>query len=182
MKLARGFKSYCERVVAAVRVEMGVPGDDLLDMPSLAEHLSISIHPLRSCLALSKHQRDDAKVQEIYKRVSAFTFFNGCVRFIVFNDEHAPARHRSNLAHELAHALLLHPPEASGATAAEEANNEAEAAWMAGVLMLTATQAKRIAVSGMSLLAAEKKYQLSSEMLRFRLNVTGADRLMSSTA
>ena len=42
--------------------------------------------------------------------------------------------------------------------------------------MLSAAQAQHIARTGLSQLMAEVRYQVSPEMLRYRLNVTGATR------
>ena len=86
-------------------------------------------------------------------------------------------RHRSNMAHELAHALLQHPPLGSGCEVETEKGNEAEAAWMSGVLMLTSNQARSIAARRLKWSIAQDAYQLSAEMLRFRMNVTGAAKL-----
>ena len=177
MKLARGFKSYCERTVSALRAELAVHDDAPVDMDLLANHLHIPVQALGMLLSSSGHSRADPGIDEIYRKVSAFTVFDGPKRTIIFNEEHAAPRHRSNLAHELAHALLQHPPRDSGLGVIQEDVHEEEAAWMGGVLMLTAGQARRIASSGMSFIEAALKYKLSSEMLRFRLNVTGAGRV-----
>lgn len=177
MTLARGFKSYCERAVAALRDELCLQDDQPIDMDGLAEHLCIPVHALGRFLKLSEGTRSDPDVEEVYRKVSAFTFFDGPRRLIVFNDEHVETRHRSNMAHELAHAVLHHPATNSGLGATQEDAHEREAAWMGGVLMLTAHQARRIAVTGMDKVEAAMRYRLSPDMLRFRLNVTGAGRL-----
>lgn len=177
MTLARGFKSYCEDAVTAVRGELRLRDDDPIDMNHLADHLCIPVHSLGRLVGHSRQSRSDPHVDEIYKRVSAFTFFDGPSRAIVFNEEHADPRQRSDMAHELAHALLQHPPRGAGLSEQEEEVHEDEAAWMGGVLMLTARQARRIVASRMSRLDATLKYRVSPEMLRFRLNVTGAARL-----
>lgn len=177
MKLIRGFKTYSERLVQDVRTEMGLGELDPMDMGALARHLHIPFWPLNRFLEAANDTKACINVAEIYKSVSAFTFFEGRRRRIVFNDEHSPARHRSNMAHELAHALLQHPPRDSGVDKEVEDNNEAEAAWTGGVLMLPAYQARHIVVSRMTLKTAEAQFQLSPEMLRFRLNVTGAAKM-----
>jgi Zn-dependent peptidase ImmA (M78 family) len=41
---------------------------------------------------------------------SGVTVFSGQRRMIVYNDAHVPGRQHSDVAHELAHALLMHPP------------------------------------------------------------------------
>ena len=177
MKLIRGFKTYSERLVLGVRAEMGLGDLDPMNMEALARHLHIPYWPLSQFLDAAKETKACVDVEEIYKRVSAFTFFVGCRRRIVYNDEHSPARHRSNMAHELAHALLQHPPRDSGTGKDAEENNEAEAAWTGGVLMLPAHQARHIAASRMTYTFAEEQFQLNPKMLRFRLNVTNAAKM-----
>lgn len=174
MTLARGFKTECERTVLALREELGVDDDEPINMHAAADHLEIPVRSLAELLIPAGERRTDPHVEEIYRRVSAYTVFEGWRRSIVYNDEHAPPRHRSNLAHELSHALLQHPPRTHDLPAEQEQRHEAEAAWMSGVMMLTADQARRIVRRGMSRAVAEARFQLSAEMLRFRLNVTGA--------
>ena len=177
MTLARGFKTECERAVVSLRGELGVDDEEPIDMHAAADHLYIPVQPLAEILIPAGQSRTDPHVDEIYRKVSAFTVFRGFRRWIVYNDEHPGPRHRSNMAHELAHALLQHPPRNCGLPPEQEDRHEAEAAWMGGVMMLTAAQARSIVKGGMSRAAAQVRYQLSPEMLRFRLNVTGAARL-----
>lgn len=177
MILARGFKTECERAVAALRAELRVSEAEPIDMHAAADFLEIPVRPLAEVLIPAGQSRVDPHVDEIYRKVSAFTVFCGFRRWIVYNDEHPAPRHRSNMAHELAHALLLHPPRNCGLSTEQEDRHEAEAAWMSGVMMLTAAQARSIVTAGMTRAAAQVRYQLSPEMLRFRLNVTGAARL-----
>ena len=131
MTLARGFKASCERLVGEVRDELALSPDEPIDMPRLAEFLEIPVFSLAHFVQVAGHAAD-LVVDEIYASVSAFTVFDGSRRTIVYNDRHLPARHRSNLAHELAHALLLHPPERAGASAQQEADCEDEAVWLSG--------------------------------------------------
>jgi hypothetical protein len=177
MKLARGFKTYAERCVAGLREELELVDDEPIDMHELCAHLRIPFYPLSRCLTHSGASRDDPSVVEIYNKTSAVTTFDGPKRTIFYNEEHPTVRHRSNMAHELAHALLQHPPRDSGIAFDAEEENEAEASWMGGVLMLTASQARRIAVTGMPWPTAQVTYQVSAEMLRFRMNVTGAAKM-----
>lgn len=176
MKFHRGFKSECERHVAQFRSELKLSDDEPIHMEKAATHLEIPVIALREFLARSGRTRNDAAVAEIYSKVSAFTIFNRSHRTIVYNEEHLAPRHRSNLAHELSHALLQHPARNSGLLPEQEKLHEEEARWMGGVLMLTAKQAWRIASERMPHSAAEAQFLVSPEMLRYRLNVTGATR------
>lgn len=176
MTFRRGFKRDCELTVDGLRAELRLTVDHPIDMRALASHLEIPVQPWSDYLRIANAPRGDIYVEETYKKVSAFTVFEGYRRTIVFNDDHAPARHRSDLAHELSHALLHHPPLGSGISEEQEELHEGEAAWMGGVLMLTAGQARLIARKALPSDAAMETYGLSREMLRFRLNVTGAAR------
>lgn len=177
MKLPRGFKAYAERCVAGLRSELQLTDDEPIDMHELCSHLQIPFYPLSRCLNHSGLSRKDPHVIEIYDKTSAVTMFDGPRRTIIYNEEHPTVRHRSNMAHELAHALLQHPPLGSSCETETEQANEAEAAWMSGVLMLTAIQARSIATRRLKWSIAQNAYQLSAEMLRFRMNVTGAAKL-----
>ena len=105
--------------------------------------------------------------------------FRGSHRLIVNNDGHSPARQASNLAHELAHALLMHQPSPAlderGCRAVDDEIEE-EANWLGGVLLVPAPAALRIVRQGLSEQHAAGLYGVSADMLRWRLNMTGARR------
>jgi Zn-dependent peptidase ImmA (M78 family) len=172
-QFARGFKKDCERIVTTLREELRVSDLDPIDLMALADHLEIPLAPLRDYVQRSQIACSPIHIREIYEKVSAFTVFEGRHRSVVYNEGHRLPRHRSNLAHELAHALLLHPPEGN-IDRARERLHEREAAWLGGVLLLTDKQAFHVAASGLAPDAAASRFSISLEMLAFRLNVTAA--------
>lgn len=180
MKFGRGFKSYCEATVTQMRQELGLSIAEPIDMEALLQHLDIPVMALSRYVRAAGARRSDPQVQEIYLRVSAVTFYDSHRRTILYNEEHIAARHRSNLAHEIAHALLQHPAQGSGISDEEEQMNEAEAAWMGGVLMLAASQARYITTQRLARAAVLTDFKISPEMLRYRLNVTGASRMYAA--
>lgn len=182
MNFARGFKADCERAVATLRNELGLDAFEPIDMHILAEHLLIPAQSLLDILLLSGTSRTDPAVVKIYESVSAMTTFAGTYRQIIYNEEHSPLRHRSNMAHELAHALLHHPPDDCGLAPEQVKLHEAEAGYFGGVLMLSAQQARQIVMQRISTEEASSCFHVSSEMLRYRLNVTGAMRVASRQA
>lgn len=182
MSFPRGFKAYCERTVATLRDELGVGAVEPINMHGLAEHLLIPVQSLREVLTLSGTLRSDFLVEQIYGSVSAMTAFEGTQRSIIYNEEHSPLRHRSNMAHELAHALLQHPPDNCSLAPEQVKLHEAEAVHLGGVLMLSAQQARQIATHCLSVNEATVRFLVSPEMLRYRLNVTGARRFTSLQA
>src|SRR5437773_12406271 len=109
MVLRRGFKTEANHIAREVRAELGLRFIDPLDPWALARHLEIPLVPLSSYAGLA------ADAVNHFHRVdrgafSAVTVFDGPRRLIVYNDSHSLGRRASDLAHELAHALLLHRP------------------------------------------------------------------------
>src|SRR5687768_3946946 len=95
---------------------------------------------------------------------SAITVFRGARRIIVHNDAHAPVRQRSDLAHELAHALLMHaphPPFCSDGQRTYDRRLEAEAGWLGPVLLVTNEAARWAAAQGMDAVEAAQHFGVS---------------------
>ena len=93
------------------------------------------------------------------------------------NDFHSPARQASNLCHELAHGLLLHP----STPALDEQGCrywskeiEDEANWLSGVLLVPDEVAIAVVKNGIDLGQAAEYYGVSVQMMNFRINVSGA--------
>jgi len=110
-------------------------------------------------------------------RFSAVTVFMGLFRHIVHNDAHAAGRQASDIAHELAHGLLLHPPAPAldaGGCRNWDAELEEEANWLGGALLVPEEAAVLLARRGIPLDVAAEAYGVSEQMMDWRLNVTGA--------
>ena len=170
MGYRHGFKSEATSLADEIRAELGLAPLDRLDPFILADHLAIEVVGLSTMLAAHPKIEHLRSVEpEVF---SAVTVFDGLRRTIVHNDGHAPVRQHSNVAHELAHGLLLHP-----ATPAmddkgcrhwnEDIENEAN--WLAGTLLVT--EAMTIAIARGQLTAAEAAHRLavSMRMIQFRL-------------
>src|SRR4051812_30094796 len=109
MALWRGFKSHANSIVREIRSEMGLSAMAPLDPWALAEHLDIPVMTL-SCMsdAVPNAVRHFSIINSA--EFSAMTVFDGLRRVIVYNDAHSDGRQASDIAHELSHGLLLHPP------------------------------------------------------------------------
>jgi hypothetical protein len=175
MAYRRGFKSEAEATGREIRRELGLAPLDPLDPRALAAHLEIPIvalsdiaHSRPAILPLLRHEQ---------AAFSAITVFSGSGRLIVHNDSHSPGRQNSNIAHELAHGLLLHPPtpalDNKGCREWDE-DIEDEANWLAGVLLITEDAALSIVRRRHALAVAADMYSVSVPMVRFRINCTGA--------
>src|SRR5206468_3986044 len=138
---------------------------------TLACHLEIPVVPLSSYAGLA------ADAVQHFHRVdrsafSALTVFDGSRRLIVYNDSHSIGRRASDLAHELAHALLLHRPGPALDRGCRrwDAEQEDEADWLAGALLISEEAALQIARSGEPLEEAAKRCRISQALIKFRLN------------
>ncbi len=176
MRLRRGFKSEANQLSRDVRRELKLRPIDPLNPFELATFLEIPVVPLRQLSNIA------AKPVEILTTTrarffSAATIFDGSRRTIVHNDSHDVGRQSSNLAHEISHSLLHHPPApALGADGSRLWNGEIEleADWLAGALLVSEEAALSIARQRLSDVEAAKRYSVSVPMVRFRLNVTNA--------
>jgi Zn-dependent peptidase ImmA (M78 family) len=176
MALRRGFMSEANAIAREVRSELGLGALDPLDPMRLAEHLAIPVIPL-SAMASTAAMAVDHLLRVEPNVFSAVTVFAGTKRTIVHNDGHVAGRIVSNLAHELAHGLLLHPATpALDDHGCREWNQdiEDEASYLGGALLITEDAALAIARAGTSEAAAATDYGVSKDMIRYRLNVTGA--------
>ncbi|WP_051038192.1 ImmA/IrrE family metallo-endopeptidase [Thalassoporum mexicanum] len=114
MALRRGFKTEANEYAREYREELGLPAHSHLCPWELAELLDIPIISISELDSehnnydLEKHVNYLTNID--YKCFSAVTVFDGYRRIIVHNDSHSPKRQSSNVAHELAHGILQHPP------------------------------------------------------------------------
>lgn len=86
-------------------------------------------------------------------------------------------RQRSNIAHELAHALLMHPPHppfCSAGSRIYKRDLEEEANWLGPVLLVPNEAARWAMASRMSMADAAEHFQVSEELMEFRFRMSGA--------
>jgi len=177
MAFWRGFKTWANEIVHDVRSEMNLTPYQALDPRALARHVDIDIIEMSDFVVTAPAIAHLSDVEpEVF---SAVTVFRGKERLIVHNDTHAPVRQNSNLAHEISHGLLQHPPTpALDARGCRNWNQdiEDEASWLAGALLIPEAATLAIARGGISLTAAAAHFDVSEQMVQFRLNATGAVR------
>ena len=93
------------------------------------------------------------------------------------NNSHSPGRQASNVCHELAHGLLLHKPtptfDDQGCRYwSKEVEDEAN--WLSGVLLVPDEAAISVVRRGIDPARAAYYYGVSAQMMKFRINVSGA--------
>lgn len=188
IKLRRGFKTEAEKYACDYRAELNLGKTAPLDMFRLAEHLAIPTHPLSK---LKDHL--STEIYEVFtmadkKVFSAVTLYEkGSKCFILYNDANAKARQQSDVAHELSHVILGHSPNefinySTGGRHYDELLED-EANCLAGVLLVPKDAAFQLLKSKISYIEAAEKYQISEQMIRKRINESGAAKVMArSTA
>lgn len=183
MSLRRGFKAEAEREALRIRNELGLGPFDRLDPLALAEHLAIPVWPLSRIADVSgdPEVRDAVNVLRTTEQgaVSAMTIIRGTRRGIVYNDAHDDGRTANSIVHECAHGCLLHPP----APALDNhgcriwnADHEDEATFLAGALLIPSQAAWALAKRKTKLAAAAAQYGCSADLVRMRINLTGAGK------
>ncbi len=176
MSLRRGFKSEANAIAREIREELNLRSYDPLDPCALAECLDIPVW------SLNDYRSEAPQMVRHFTRLaqgvfSAITVFDGTARVIVHNDSHSRGRQASNLAHELSHGLLLHPPTPAldeGGCRDWDATLESEAAWLGGALLVSDEAAVLIARREWTVSQAADRYGVSEPMMKWRLDVTAA--------
>ena len=179
MGFRRGFKTEAEDLAVEVRSELGLQAVDRLDPRALADHLEIPVVTLSD---LGAHAP-----QALYhfhwvepEAFSAATIFFGQRRVIVHNDSHTSRRQASDLAHELSHGLLMHPPapplDHRGCRFWDQ-RIEDEAAFLAGALLIPRGACISMALRGLSVSNIALQFGVSDSMASYRLNISGARKI-----
>ena len=183
MAFRRGFKTEANDIAREIRAELSVGPLEQLDPRALAAHLEIPIVGLSDLVRGTPSAAHLINVEpEVF---SAVTVFDGTRRAIVHNDGHALVRQNSNLAHELSHGLLLHPPTPAlddKGCRSWNADIEDEAAWLAGCLLVTMDAALAVARGQWTMAVAAGQLGVSVDMVRYRVNVTGAQKMIQRAA
>lgn len=174
MGVPHGFKAAADRIADGLRRQMRLPAWAPMDVDALARQLGILVVPLSSFAEV----RPDSVEQLVEADVSAFSASLlpiGRVRVILVNDGHSRPRRNSNVAHEIAHALLAHPPQPFDHARGRDFNQgvEAEANCLAGHILIPDAAALHIVRSGGEASACER-YGVSNQMLEWRLGASGA--------
>ncbi len=184
--LERGFKAKAERLSESFRSELGISKFAPLDAFDLARHIKI---PIFSVIEL----KDDLQPKD-YARLSDPSKFSAVwmpnsenEKIIIHNNFHSKKRQQSNLMHELAHVILGHEiPE-------EQARlcfllglhyynpvHEEEAKYLGGCLQITRPGLLWAVKKGDSEAEISDYYVASTEMVSYRIRITGVLRQRSN--
>ena len=179
MPLKRGFKTQANRMSIAARKELGLAPYARLCPWKLAKKHGVFVEDM------SKLRPDDGAMLAALAPGERGTspFSAGTVvlegrHLIVMNDLHSRRRQASDLAHELAHILCGHTPCGllADGTRLFPQDDEDEANELGPALLLSEPQTLRIADEGLNDAQAADRLGLTVEVVRMRMNSTGARR------
>ena len=179
-RLPYGFKADCDRLAVQLRVELGLAPTDPLDPFALAAHLEISIRALSSMGA--DPEACGYFLGEGGGEFSAVTLVVARRRRVIYNDGHNPERQRSDIMHELAHALLQHmgtPPLTSDGMRNWNSPIEHEAAELAGHLLVPDDAAIRCALKAKPVAECARRYGVSVELMTWRVRTSGGSSIVA---
>ncbi len=183
----RGFKTWSEQTALRARQKLKLSASSPLDPLRLAELLGVFVLQPDDLPDLGEEVR--LRLASVHRDCwSAITVSDGSHHLIVVNSSHAKTRLNSSVAHEIAHIILGHEPSmmfmnSSSRMALRTYNEdqEEEANWLGGCLLLPREALIAIRRRGRSDDNACAEYGVSPAMLRFRFNVTGVETQLGRT-
>ncbi|MHB8465515.1 MAG: ImmA/IrrE family metallo-endopeptidase [Acidimicrobiales bacterium] len=180
--MRRGFKAEAERLADGVRADMGKRPSDPMDAVELARHAGAEVRCADELTSTEKLQT----LEELQPGAfSACTFSIGTRHIVVYSPLASPGRTQSDIAHEVAHILLKHAMktvETIGGVSffTCDADEEQEANWLAGCLLLPRRLLYLAARRGLDAAGIASAYNVSEQMAAFRLRTTGVLRQLEA--
>ena len=176
--MRRGFKAEAERIASKVRTEMGKRAFDPIDAAALAQHVGAQV---RRADELTSRSKLEALERLQPGAFSACTFALAGKHIIVYSPLASVGRTQSDIAHEVAHILLKHSVSTVQTIGGVnfftcDVDEEQEATWLAGCLLLPRPLLYRAARGGLSTAAIAQAFGVSETMAAFRLRTTGVMR------
>lgn len=176
--MRRGFKAEAERTADRLRRELGLSPTDRLDPLDLALNVGAEVR-------CADELTDRAKLEELEKiqpgAFSACTLTVGNRHFIIYSPLSSTGRRSSDICHEIAHIVLGHEvgevQQVGHLTFFScDPDQEQEANWLAGCLLLPRSLLLGAAQGGLSPSEIAEGYGVSEQMAGFRLRTTGVER------
>lgn len=174
--MRRGFKTEAEHLATGIRERLGCGDEEPAPLEAVAQDLGVEIMPADRLVDRERLEELHALQPESF---SAATFRRPSGgRVIVYNPLHPEGRTRSNQAHELAHIVLDHNVRTIERVGNMkfltcDAEQEEEADWLGGCLLLPRQLLLKAAFKGMTPERIAETYKTSEPMARFRLNASG---------
>lgn len=177
MAVHYGFKAKANRIAVGIRRQLGLRPDAPVDPRCLAEWLEIPLIPLIMFADELPDSVRQLRVEDLLAFSAVLIRLDHRRQIVLYNDSHNISRQNSSIAHELSHALLLHPatpPFDSPGHRTVDNEVEQEADCLAAHILIPNEAAMKIVWSEAAPQDVSERYGVSSEMLEFRLNASGA--------
>ncbi len=176
--MRRGFKAEAERISANLRKEIGNDSTERLSLEKAAAALGVEIRSAGDLVDIARLKQIESLQPGAF---SACTLEVGARRVIVWSPLSSTGRRNSDIAHELSHILLKHSVQevrtVGGLTFFGcDPEEEQEANWLAGCLLLPRHLLIEALKRGMDATALAKQFEVSVQMANFRIRATGALR------
>jgi hypothetical protein len=187
-RMKRGFKKFAEDKSVQIRKELGLKATDFLCAFKLCDHFKIPILDITTLGMDEEHLRNLQGEGKSFWSAATIPLGNKNYA-IVHNTQHSEARQQSNLMHEIAHILCEHETEnteqigaLSGLMRSYNAGQEEEAEWLGATLQLPRPALISALKQNMSLNGISIKYTASTEMVTYRINITGVKNQLRYSA
>ena len=179
-----GFKSKAENLAIKYREELGLTKFKPLNAFILAKHLDIPIFSVEDAFKGNENHPD-------YLKLNNTDCFNALWmpncdgdKIIIHNSNHSAFRQQSNLMHELAHIILDHkiPDEIAKICSLYKLHyynkeQEGEAKFFGACLQITKPAVLWVLKENWTEERISQYYSASNEMVKYRLNVSGAKKI-----
>lgn len=180
--MRRGFKAEAERLATKVRREMDKRPSDPLDAVELARHVGAEV---RSADELTSRSKLETLEELQPGAFSACTLTVGDRHVVIYSPLASEGRTQSDIAHEVAHLLLKHEIKTVQTIGGLsfftcDADEEQEANWLAGCLLLPRPLLLAAAKRGDDAAEIAQAYRVSERMAAFRLRTTGVARQLAA--
>jgi Zn-dependent peptidase ImmA (M78 family) len=181
-KFKHGFKKKAEDLGLKIREEMGLSIFSPLDAFALAKHKNIPVFTFDEILFDLEAERTLLNNHPSFSAL--YTITRDGEKIILYKNTDSSARQQSNIMHEIAHILLEHSiPENLLNLASKFGltyNNELqenEAKFLGGCLQLTKPSLFASLKKSMTHLEIAEKYFASVEMVNYRINISGVQKV-----
>jgi Zn-dependent peptidase ImmA (M78 family) len=178
----RGFKAWCERTAVATRLELRLEPHAPLSARALAQHLGVEL--------ITPHDLPALSVSDLRQLMhtdrsgwSAVSFTMDGRTTVIYNSTNSRGRQSSDIMHEISHILRQHEPTqiilsdtAPFAMRSFDAKQEDEANWLGWTLLLPRPVLEHCADVDLRADQIAERYEVSEQLVNFRLRMTGIER------
>lgn len=178
--MRHGFKAKAERLSVEARQQLGLGLADPLNGARYAAYLGVDILKFEELDLSAGARRQLLEVDP--ESWSGMTIKADGRTAILVNPVHGIDRQHNTITHELSHVILGHMPTRvdlgpGGIMLVSEysEDDEAEADWLSGALLLPRDALLQCRAEGLSNALIAKRYKVSGQLCEWRVRMTGID-------